>query len=258
MDTERIKRRVRALLNLAAGDGAAEGEIDNAMRMAAALMDEHHLSTADVQAEAQKTAPESIPTMGTADSQCVGVNLSTWEIALDSAICLLVGTVQSYQTRKETQTGTFGRPKIGKALRFYGPAEDAALAAELMGEWAHVIATMAVGKYGGCFRGDGAMYALGFARQLRARAQEAANARKLVITDSTRALVLVGGAGSLAQVLDRKRELAKSWLRNEKGVKLSSGSRRSGYRSGSHDAHAAGRADGARADFSARRMAKLY
>lgn len=35
--TDRIKRRIRGLLNLAGDNGAAEGEIDNAVRMAAAL-----------------------------------------------------------------------------------------------------------------------------------------------------------------------------------------------------------------------------
>ena len=255
MDTDRIKRRIRGLLNLAANDAASEGEIDNAMRMAAQLMDEHHLSEADARA-AQPQAERREQPMGQADAPAAGAKWSTWESALASAVGTLVGSVKCYRCHAETKSGMFGAPRRGVCIRFYGPADDAQLAAELFSEWSHVIASMAVGKYGGCFRGDGAMYAYGFACQLRNRAQEADVARAQVSTTSTRALVHVGGGGTLAQVLEGKRAEAGRWLASQ-GVKLATTSRRAGYSSGSHDAYGACRADGARADFSANRRAKL-
>lgn len=258
IDHDRIKRRIRGLLNLAADDGAANGEIDNAMRMAAQLMEEHHLSEADVEAKAQASAvAQPDIRMDTATAPAVGQNFSTWESSLSGAVENLVGSVKRYVTRETVKTGSFGAPVFKKCVKFYGPAEDAALAAEIFGEWAHVISALATGKYGGCFRGDGAMYAYGFAQSLSEKASAAKRAREHVVTDSTRALVFTGGAGSLAQVLEHKRELAATWLEKDRGIKLVSGGRRSGYSSGSHDARSEGRRDGSRAEFSAQRRAKL-
>ncbi len=257
MDQDRIKRRIRGLLNLASDDAAANGEIDNAMRMAAQLMEEHHLSEADVAVEAERKggAVDQVPDMGTADCAAQGGNLSTWESVLSSAVGSLVGSVKSYRTRAEVKVGTFGRPREKIVIRYYGPAEDAALAAELLAEWSAVIAGLAFGKYGGCFKGDGAQYAYGFACALHTKAREADKARHRVITDSTRALVHVG-APSLGALLEVRKHQAAAWL-DSTGVKLARGSRSGGYRAGSHDARSAGRADGARADFTATRRPKL-
>lgn len=253
--TDRIKRRIRSLLNLAAGDAATEGEIDNAMRMAAQLMDEHHLTEADI-AAAKLESDRSQP-MGTADAVAVGARFSAWESSLAWAVVGLVGSVNHYVARDaEAKIGTFAAPKSGRGVRFYGPAEDCQLAADLFAEWAHVIATLATGKYGGCFRGDGAMYAMGFARQLLNRARETEKSRERISTDATKAIVHAV-SGSLAQVLSEKRESGRKWLAESKGVKLVQGGRRSGYSAGSHDAYAAGKSDGSRAEFSVSRRSKL-
>jgi hypothetical protein len=49
-DTKRLMSRVQKLLNLANDAGAAEGERDNAMRMAHAILAKHNLSMAEVEA----------------------------------------------------------------------------------------------------------------------------------------------------------------------------------------------------------------
>ena len=259
--SDRIKRRIRGLLNLAAGDGAAEGEIDNAMRMAAELMQEHHITQADVEAEAAAAqacgAPAAKVEMGQADGVCGTSKLSTWESVLSTAVEILVGSVKCYRTHAQVKTGSvFGATESRSVLRFYGPAEDAQLAAGLFDEWRQVIGTMAVGLYKGCWKGDGAMYAYGFATTLCKRAREAAQARTQISTASTQAIVHVA-SGTLADVLRHKQQLASNWLRDEMKIKLCSGGRGGGYSSGSVSALAQGRADGSRAEFSAKRRHKL-
>lgn len=258
VDMDRIKQKLRGLLNIARDDSAASGEIDNAMALAAKLMNEHHLSEADIDATAQEERCDRSQPMGTADCDMTSSNFTTWEFALANAVRTLVGSVQCYRDQAMKKKGAFGKNMEVKFIRFYGIAEDAQLAADMMSEWAQVISTMAVGKYGGCYRGDGAKYALGFAHQLGRRAAEAANARKMISNASTSAIVHVKG-GTLAQVLEKKKELAVNWLKNEKKIKLNKrGGRGTGtYSAGSYSAYAEGRSDGARADFSATRTRKL-
>ena len=257
VDRERVKERIRKLLNLGKDDQAASGEIDNAMRMAAELMQAHQLTEAEVAAAHQASQTEEyIPPIDQADAPMHGKQYSTWEFQLAPAIADLVGSVKCYFTSAAFKDGAFSTPAVRKCTRFYGPAEDAALAADLMQEWTHVIATMAMGRFGGCFRGDGAMYALGFAHQLRRRAGEAKQARYSVRTASTSAIVKVGG-GMLGHVLDKRREQAAKWLEEEQGVKLSRTGGSGTYGGGSASAYRQGRDDGAAADFTADRRPKL-
>jgi len=48
MALDNVKDTIRKLLNLAENDGAADGEIDNALRFARRLMHQHHLSEEDI------------------------------------------------------------------------------------------------------------------------------------------------------------------------------------------------------------------
>lgn len=257
MNIDRIKRRIRALLNLAEGDGASEGEIDNAMRLAAGLMAEHQLTQADLEAEAQAAqscgAPE--PTMGTADSLCGTSKCSTWERTLAAAVVLLVGSVKCYMTDVESRSGSIFRSETRKAARFFGAAEDAKIAAELFDEWRSVIGAMAVGRFGSVWKGDGAMYSYGFAKRLLERAFEIDDGRAQIVTASTRAIVRVG-TGSLSQVLHAKREGAERWLREQQKVNLRKG-KVGRYKAGSANAFHQGREDGNGADLSVTRQAKL-
>lgn len=259
MDNDRIKRRIRAMLNLANDSAAADGEIDNAMRFAAQLMNEHHVSAEDLAAEAAVNgAPPADPDMGQADGLCGTARLATWESVLGAAIVRLVGSIKCYQTSvlaKPSGGSVFSSASESrKALRFYGPTEDATLAAELFDEWRQTIGAMAVGRYGGCYRGDGAMYAYGFACRLSERAGEAERERRTIPAGSN-AIVLASGK-SLAEALAHKQALAAKWLAGQ-GVNLGSAGRRSGYSAGSLSAREAGRADAGRADFSATRRRKL-
>lgn len=257
---DKIKSRIRKLLNLAGDNAAFEGEITNAMQAAEALMEAHQLSRAEVMAAATAAgpagAPPVAPPMDRTWSPCYGVNFSGWEVTLANAIAKLVGTVQFYTAKKTREFGAFATSKMAAHAVWYGPAEDAALAAELFGEWVYVVATMAVGKYGGCFRGNGAQYADGFASALLSKAFANAIARRAIVTAGTTALVRVGDNKSLAALQTQTREDSSRWLEKSCGVKLRSGGTRGGY-SGSGEAYAHGRNDGNRADFSATRKPKL-
>lgn len=255
IDRESIKAKIRKLLNLSKDNAATEGEIDNAMRMAAELMDRHQLQEAEIEASMDPVARQDHVRMGMSDASMVGKNFTSWEFALSGAIENLVGSVKRHYTRVRRKN-SFGADIEVKVMRFYGPEEDAQLAADLMETWSQVIATMATGAYGGCFRGDGAQYAMGFAVRLCERAKEAAKSREKMITASTQALVLVG-TGSLAMVLRQRQELAAKWLLEEQKIKLGSARNTRGYSGGTDAAYNHGKRDGDKVDFTAQRKPKL-
>jgi hypothetical protein len=259
MNLDKVKDRIRKLLAIAADDAIADGEVAAAMKLATAAMEAYQLERADIEAVAEPTEAAPI-SMDRVTSDCRFARLSIWESTLSHAVRKLVGSVGVYVGRAERKAGTFRVPSTRSALVWYGSAEDAKLAAELFEEWAHVIATLACGSYGGCFRGPGALYADGFTRALNEQADRAAADRATVVTASTTAIVKLGG-GSLADVLREKTLTAKTWLRDECGINLGSSKRRSsGYSFGSSEhvgAFQAGRNAGQRAEFGVRRVAKL-
>lgn len=258
MDQEKVKSQIRKLLNLAADDAATEGEIKAAMHAADRLLEKHHLERADIEAEAGLAAPpEARDKMASVRAVGGSAKLRGWEQSLASAVAQLVGSVGYYYSSPTVMpTGTFGKLEKRQPFVFYGPEEDAELAKTLFEEWQHVIATLAVGKYGGCYNGDGGMYAVGFVEGLHSLVFDVVVQRKALSTPSTRALVRVG-QGSLAEVLEQKRDLAKQWLKEERGVTLRRGASGAGVGRGSLSARDAGRSDGRRADFTAKRRPKL-
>lgn len=256
MDTERIKRRIRGLLNISQDDGASQGEIDNAMRLAAQLMNEHHVSQAEAEAHCPESRCDDDSRMGQRGARTVGSSYTTWEFTLAHAVARLVGSVRWHHSGPGSTitAGAFGTQKK-RLITFYGAAEDAMIATEMQEEWAHVIATMATGKHGGCFRGAGAEYAHGFATGLLDQASRIDDERKRLPASGT-SIVLAGK--SLHSLLETKKDRAYKWLVQELGHELRKGKSVGRYGVGDSDAHAEGRADGRRAEgFQAKRTAKL-
>lgn len=195
--TDRIKSRVRKLLNLANDQSAAEGEIENALRYARALMDQHHLDEADLDEEVREER------MAQMIATCGGSKMSAWESALAHAIVKVIG---------------FGW-YVGK---------------EMFEEVGKTIATMARLKWGGVYRGPGRSYCEGFAYELLNRVSREIREQR---TSECKALV------------HQKANLARTWLREEAGVRLRS---RGGGGDGGqhhHDAFGDGRRDGRQSDF---------
>ena len=256
MSLDNVKSRIRKLLALAEDDAQGEAEVCTAMKLAEAALEKYHLDRADIEADQQESA-QIQEEYGANDAFMRGVKMTAWESTLGRAIDLLVGSVKHYHSYGIQKTGTFKAPKYKSKFIWYGPAEDVELATELFGEWQHVIATLAINKFGGFARKEGGSYAMGFAKSLEEKAEMTYNSRKSTITKSTTALVHCN-SGSLADVLNKKREHASVWLKTT-GVKLGGkvhGTRASMAYDG-YNAYEFGRMDGRHAEFSAARKRKL-
>ncbi len=261
-DNEKIKDKVRKLLNLANDSGAFDGEIENAMRFARRLMLQHNITEEELGSPRDPHEVAAETEYAQADAFSLGSNISNWECLLMSAISKLVGTVGAYKT-SETRTkittygtiifDTNGKSQEGKRVVFYGPAEDARDASELFAEWVHVIATMARLKYGGCFRGDGRSYAEGFAQALLLSVQniQKEEVKEIAAESTGRALVLRNAFG----LIEAKKARGAEWLRQELGIKLR---KTSGHGNRNNpSAFGAGMSDGKKSSFTRARNLKI-
>lgn len=260
---DKIKDRIRKLLNLANDPGAFQGEIENAVAAARKLMNNHNISEAELMEENVSVEEQARRSKyAQQDTYTAGVNVSLWENWLMIAICELVGTVNSYKTSEVhirrnaaglVERDIYGAIKQGTRLVFYGPEEDARDAAGLFEEWSVLICAMARLKFGGAFKGPGRSYAEGFVTALlmTVRKAKAEEQKALAHESSSRALVVVK-AGSLVEA---KKAYGQTWLEKEKGIKLS---KNSGYTNrNDQGAFSEGAADGRKAGFSHTRTKKL-
>jgi hypothetical protein len=260
-DISTIKERIRKLMAVA-GDGVAmEGEIENALSLAARLLDKHHLSMDEVEESAESQIDDSKMDRAFAVSQ--STRFSTWESTLASGICKLFGCVKYYisgerAVQRVNGVAVMKGEDVAKGVKicFYGPATEADEAADLFEEWARSIATMGVIRWGGCFRGDGAMYCMGFVSALYKQASKLNADRMLVeakplplLPGESSTTSTSTGAITLTNRYDMLKARAENWLKKECGVYLSKGSGRSGYSSGSSEAYSEGNAHGSKAQF---------
>jgi len=255
-DLERVKERVRKLLNLAANDGAADGEIDNAMRSARQLMESHHLSEDDLATEpAEQFADiESAPKDRSYAS--VGRNSYRWEASLSSFVKDFVGGVGCYidtslVVQRDHRGIVMDGGKAGKRFCFYGIAEDAAMAASLFAELRMTIATAAKLKFGGCYKGDGGAYAEGFVDGLRTKIRAQKQAERITATGTGTGLLVIERREDLIQ---RKSDAAAAWIKGQ--VRLKTGRCGNGA-NGSWNARSEGRRDGESSNVSAARVRKI-
>jgi hypothetical protein len=135
------------------------------------------------------------------------------------------------------ETNGRGEPRMACGIAFYGCDEDAQCAAAMFEELRDAISTMAIIRWGGWARGDGAAYAEGFALGIQT-ANEKAKAALMHGDSQTTALMLVSEKNQLAI-----REKAKDWLTATTGMKLKTGKARR-FSSGSSNARDEGRRDG--------------
>lgn len=260
MDIESVKDRIRKLLNVAQNDASTEGEIDNALRAAKAMMDKQHLTEEDL-----REAPEDQyrrAEMASKDRYfaTVGSKLYGWEGMLANFVSRFVG-VGVYGDRScrpaKYPNGILHAPIRGEARRgasycFYGIAEDASIAVEIYYELWMSIRTMAQLKWGGACKGDGGMYCQGFVSGLKDRYEEEKTQERLTQSSNTTALVLIDRRNDL---IERKLEIGKTWLENKCGVHLRRQVKRGA--SGSSNAFHEGKQDGRRTDVRAASRPKL-
>lgn len=263
MDTDKIKDKIRKLLNLGNDSSAMGGEIDNALRFARRLMLQHHVTEDDLEDTKDPHEVAADVEYDKVMMYTMGANLSQWESSLTWAIVGLVGTVQhykGYRTTRRNDAGLLeyddsGKRKLGTQINFYGPAEDCQDAKELFTEWSHIIAATARMKYGGVFKGAGRNYAEGFAGALYSKVQDIKKEEKALTNDAGSYALMVVNAN---EIMNLKKMKGTEWLNKELNIKLTkrSGSRRSGAHYDG-DARRDGQRDGQRADFSHSSKKKL-
>ena len=254
-NTDKIKKTIRDLFNLAENDAAAEGEVENAIRFARRLLDKHHLSEEECRKD---------PTMNAARSEvmeengCVVGNgkLAYWEKQLGGFVQQFVGSVGCYlDYPKEVkidgrlQFGDDGKPLVARRVVFFGVAEDAAMASNLYKTLQLTIATMARFRYGGAHRGDGRTYCEGYVSGLYSKLREAVRIDS--IDSESRALVVQSTALAKAS-----KERAIAWRERVTGRKLRAGNARS-VGASDPNAYNQGKADGAKTGVSASRTNKV-
>ncbi len=248
-EINRIKDKLAKLLRLGENNAASDGEIDNALTLAAAMMAKHNLTRDDI--DMTQADPIARVSYGRHFAFSRGANLATWESVLCNFIVSFIGTVQCYLSKQMpvrrngiAETNGHGEPRMACGCAFYGCDEDAACAAAMFEELRDAISTMAIIRWGGWARGDGAAYAEGFAVGIQASNSRAKQA--LANSDSaTSALMLVSEKNQLAI-----RDKAKEWLTTTTGIKVNKGRSRSFSRSGSSEARNEGRRDGSNYDVS--------
>jgi|GEM_PF-5963125 len=239
-DIDRIKAKLAKLIRLSDDEGATDGEIANALRMANEIMAKHQLTRDDIDTDADD--PVARVAMGRTTVFCKGANATTWEASLSQFVCEFIGSVGCYTEpkvalRKKGLAMLNGTGRThGTAIRFYGSADDADAAADLFEELRDAVAMMAVARWGSWARGDGGAYAEGFVSGLSAKHKEAK--RQLIASnEQTHALILQSDKTALA-IVDKGR----AWLKTQHNVKLRK-VRRSGA-SGSGQARGEGIRDG--------------
>lgn len=268
MDRDKVISNIKAMLNLANNEAASQGEIDNAMRFVARLMEQHQLSDDDINAVDNKLLDLERAEM--AHQQCYynGHKLSEWEGSVASYVCELVGGVKCYVNAEQPYRVNgivqyhpkpySHKPMLKPIVTFYGVAEDAEIARLLFAEITTTIATMAKLKWGAIFRGNGREYCTGFAQGLWTklyRDRDVQRQKALTASSGSTALVAIDNR---ALIVKKKEELAVAYREETLGIKkLRKGSNFSGNRKGSHEARAEGREDGQRHNVEATRRKKL-
>lgn len=241
-DLDKVKDRIRKLLNVAENDAASQGEIDNAVRAARNMMHAFNLEEDDCTLQDEPSNEKDV-----ASAPTTGGKVTRWEGHLARVVCDLVGGVSCYQNSGGTGKIRNGKYTTFGSFCFYGRADLAKLAADTYEELCATVATMGRLKYRGWFRGDGAVYCQGFvsglAQQIRKADEEAKQ------TAQGTALVVKSTA-----LIAQQRQEAKQWLSEVKGVRLTTTHKTGGR--GSTSAYQHGQRDGLSADLSAAKAAQ--
>jgi len=258
-----VKQKIMGLLKISKDDAASEHEIETALKLAQKMMDKHHLSEEDLDDSDDAKLDAAIAAEKIQGYSYVGTKMFMWEKRLMHFVSKLTG-VPFYQTRGTVEVRTAsnltkrtpaGKAVRGKAVVFYGIAEDVEIAVGLYNELRLAIISLSRLRYGSVFQGEGGVYAEGFVVGLGHNLEEdlAEQKRLAQASSNSRAMVLIDRRNDLVV---RKGNLAKSWLKREKGINLVTKSSYGGA-SGSSQARAAGISDGKSYNVSAARRRKL-
>ncbi len=256
-DMEKIKSRIKKLLNRSADQDNYDGEVQNAMLLAEKAMQEYHLSMDDFSDDDTTETKVSEPEFDEVETRGYSVRIARWEAVLADAIEILIGSVGHYTTSRSEAMNAFQKQRDVWVFMWYGTTEDVRLASDLFHEWSAVISTMAMGRFDEVVRGPGNKYALGFTHSLHRHAKDQAVRRSSIPVPFSTALAVYGD--NLSTALARKSIQATNWLADVRNIKLKSRPA-TRTRFNNHqdvDAYGQGTSDGSKADFSAERQRKL-
>lgn len=263
-----VKQQIRKILSIANDDSASEQEVENALAIAARLMDKHHLSEEDLEESPQdqerdaRTAPK---TKQSAHGD--NIRMPMWEKQLSRVVATIVGGVGYYchsSAPLTTPSGLAIRDHRGNQMKastvvFYGIAEDVETAIQLWNELRLAISALARLRYGSVARGDGAAYAEGFVSGLESKHKQQAENEK---QQARIAEQQTGGRGvelicRRDALILKKHELAREWLASPEGGGVKLG-KSTGYGSaGDQNARGQGYSDGGKYNATATRTRKL-
>lgn len=245
---DRIKEKLAKLIRLSEDNTASDGEIENALNMAAQIMARHQLTRDDIDTNAED--PLARVRMGRFLTMAKGAKATQWEKWLARFVGNFIGSVDYYfdPRVRVLAAANNGRP-FGTGFYFYGPEDDVEAAVALFQELQDAVAMLAIAKWGGYARGDGAAYAEGFILALRSK--HSAEVGRLKDSDPATAALIVRSEETALALASRGRE----WLTKEHGIKLREVSA-GGSSAGSAQARSEGHRDGSKYDVD--RPAKLH
>jgi len=251
----RLVSKIKAMLNIAANDASTDNEIFVAMEQARKLMERHQLTESDLESSTidddKRKIDEADFTRAT--SETAG-KLYFWEAELCDFVAQFVGA-DWYRSREyvknvfgQYQQTPSGRYKKTSVVVWFGVAESVVIAKQVFDELRSIISTMAFGKYGKVYAGEGATYGMGFVSGLNEKYQTIVK-----IEEQVQSTALTVRKQELSEYVEEK---AKQWLNDEHGVKLRS-CRATSTVSTDGEAYSDGRADGSNCDVDATRRRKL-
>jgi hypothetical protein len=226
-----IKTKLVKLINLSENGAASQGEIDNALNMAARIMAKHNLTRDDI--DLTSSQPTKNVRMSRAYVSCLNSNSTTWEGNLASFCVEFIGNIDYYKTN-----GFYSLDKSKKitVYFFYGSLDEVEIAIELFTELQEAIYMMAMIRFQNFYSKKGGSYCEGFIEGL----EQSYHTEKLKLRgdEMTNALMIKSNNTSLMI-----KESAKDWLYLTHKIKLRMGQGTSGA-SGGTDARTIGKKDG--------------
>ena len=227
-----IKNKLVKLINLSENGAASQGEIDNALNMAAQIMAKHNLTREDIDLTSATPAKNVI--MSRSFVSCLNSNSATWEAMLARFCVEFVGNISYYKSK-----GNYGINKNKKCTLyfFYGSLDEVDIAVDLFKELQSSISIMAVTRYDSFYNRKGGAYCEGFVNGLEINLHS--EKLKLKGDSQTNALIMRSDKTGLIIVNE-----AKQWLANVHKIKLVSGQGTSGANDRSGNARQQGKLDG--------------
>lgn len=230
-DLQNVKDKLVKLINLSENNAASQGEIDNALNMAAQIMARHNLTREDI--DLNSATPTKNVRMSRGYVSCMNSNSTTWEACLARFCVEFIGNINYYKTY-----GTYGLNKENKitVYFFYGSEDEVEIACELFKELQEAISYMAIVRFNNFYSKKGGAYSEGFVSGL----EQSYHTEKLKLRGDSMTNALIVKSDNTSLII---KEASKNWLASVHNIRLRTGQGTRGA-SGGSDARQLGKRDG--------------